>query len=103
MNIPRSASQLSYKALSINNIPLSLELNLMTVVWKLDFFYFFLFKKKYIKYCFLKKNRSSKEDNQFGANESNDKNTWTLVADNKFFKKCTKLGKKPLSCLLKIK
>ena len=38
MNIPKSANQLSYKALGINNIPLSLELNLMIVVWKLDFF-----------------------------------------------------------------
>ena len=38
MNIPKSANQLSYKALGINNIPLSLELKLMIVVWKLEFF-----------------------------------------------------------------
>ena len=34
-------------------------------------------------------------------NESNGENTWTSVSDNKFFKKCTKLGKKKLSCFLK--
>ena len=36
-------------------------------------------------------------------NESNNENTWTSVADNKFFKKCTKLGKKTLSCFFKKK
>ena len=52
---------------------------------------------------FFKKNRFSKEDNQFGMNESNGENTWTSVSDNKFFKKCTNLGKKKLSCFLKNK
>ena len=36
-------------------------------------------------------------------NESNGENTWTSVSDNKFFKKCTNLGKKKLSCFLKNK
>ena len=102
MNIPKSANQLSYKALGINNIPLSLELNLMIVVWKLDFFKNYL-RENTLNNVSFKKNRFSKEDNQFGINESNGENTWTSMSNNNFFKKCTKLGKKKLSCFLKKK
>ena len=75
----------------------------MIVVWKLEFFFFFYLRENTLNNVSLKKNRFSKEDNQFGMNESNDENTWTSMADNKLFKKCTKLGKKTLSCFLKKK